>query len=68
MPREPVAGRLRIMLRGRLCTRNGTGRRHKMRTKQGLRIAGVAAAGLAALLLAGCRVESDKHGDRNSDR
>jgi hypothetical protein len=37
-----------------------------MRTKQGLRIAGVAAAGLAALLLAGCRVESDKHGDSDN--
>lgn len=37
-----------------------------MRTKQGLRVAGVAAAGLAALLLAGCRVESDKHGDSDN--
>ena len=34
-----------------------------MRMKQGLRVAGVAAAGLAVALLAGCRVESDKHGD-----
>jgi hypothetical protein len=37
-----------------------------MRTKQGLRVAGVAAAGLAALLLAGCRVQSDKHGDSDN--
>ena len=37
-----------------------------MRMKQGLRVAGVAAAGLAALLLAGCRVESDKHGDSDN--
>ena len=37
-----------------------------MRTKQGLRVAGVAAAGLAAALLAGCRVESDKHGDSDN--
>jgi hypothetical protein len=36
-----------------------------MRTKQGLRV-GVAAAGLAALLLAGCRVQSDKHGDSDN--
>ena len=34
--------------------------------KQGLRVAGVAAAGLAAALLAGCRVESDKHGDSDN--
>jgi hypothetical protein len=37
-----------------------------MRTKQGLRVAGVAAAGLAALLLPGCRVQSDKHGDSDN--
>jgi len=37
-----------------------------MRMKQGLRVAGVAAAGLAAALLAGCRVESDKHGDSDN--
>ena len=37
-----------------------------MRTKQGLRVAGVAAAGLAALLPAGCRVETDKHGDSDN--
>jgi len=34
-----------------------------MRTKQRMQVAGVAAAGLAVALLAGCRVESDKHGD-----
>ena len=34
-----------------------------MRTKQGLWIMGVVAAGLAVALLAGCRVQSDKHGD-----
>ena len=37
-----------------------------MRTRQGLRVAGVAAAGLAAALQAGCRVESDKHGDSDN--
>lgn len=34
-----------------------------MRTKQRMQVAGVVAAGLAAALLAGCRVQSDKHGD-----
>ncbi len=34
-----------------------------MRTKQRMRVAGVVAAGLAVALLAGCRVQSDKHGD-----
>ena len=37
-----------------------------MRTKQRMRVAGVVAAGLAALLLAGCRVQSDKHGDSDN--
>jgi hypothetical protein len=37
-----------------------------MRTKQRLWIMGVAAAGLAVALLAGCRVESDKHGDSDN--
>ena len=37
-----------------------------MRTKQGLRVAGVVVAGLAVALLAGCRVESDKHGDSDN--
>jgi hypothetical protein len=31
-----------------------------------MRVAGVVAAGLAALLLAGCRVQSDKHGDSDN--
>ena len=34
-----------------------------MRTKQRMRVAGVVAAGFAVALLAGCRVQSDKHGD-----
>ena len=37
-----------------------------MRTKLGMRVAGVVAAGLLAGLLAGCRVESDKHGDSDN--
>jgi hypothetical protein len=37
-----------------------------MRTKLGMRVAGVVAAGLLAALLAGCRVESDKHGDSDN--
>jgi hypothetical protein len=37
-----------------------------MRMKQGLRVAGVVAAGLAATLVAGCRVESDKHADSDN--
>jgi hypothetical protein len=37
-----------------------------MRTKQKMRVAGVVVAGLAAALLAGCRVQSDKHGDSDN--
>ena len=37
-----------------------------MRTKQRMRVAGVVAAGVAAALLAGCRVQTDKHGDSDN--
>jgi hypothetical protein len=37
-----------------------------MRMKQRMKVAGVVAAGMAAALLAGCRVETDKHGDSDN--
>lgn len=61
-----MAGWLRILLveDGAHCMEPSGG--NMMRTKLGMRVAGVLAAGLLAGLLAGCRVETDKHGDSDN--